>query len=241
MMCTFTIHTIQHNNMTFNGGKMLHIFKLTSNLYVDEFFNDAAKDALHNGKYYVKVDGVNHMVLKNGTNIELYARYDDKKGKIDPQNLPYGVMALCDGANPSEYKSLCQHHYYYKSCQDITGKMGKIYATLYKKIYTYFKEKPDGHYSIEVVGKKFQKTPGITSDAEICVHNDQLLDIKFQSYDNAKKYLLNDVCIEGVVIEHNGLYWKIRSNCFHKDNPYEKILKSQQIPDNFITPKVIML
>jgi hypothetical protein len=204
---------------TFNGGKMQHIFKLVDNLYVDEFYSEAARAALVKGSACVKVDGANHMVVKSDSGITLYQRFDSKSGEC-----PEGYIDLPDGKNESRYTSRERSHaYFYKPVDLETGKLRRIFAALVDQAAGYLDAKPFGQYSVEVVGRKFQKTPGIDKDAALAFHADQCLHLEPQvrSYQGLRSYLLDQVCIEGVVLEHEGIFWKVRSNCFEKKCPFE--------------------
>ena len=204
---------------TFNGGKMQHIFRLVDNLYVDEFSSDAAQAALKSGIACVKVDGANHMVTKTDSGITLYQRYDSKSG-----HRPGGFIDLPDGKNESRYTSQQQTHaYFYKPVELETGKLRRTYAALVDQVAEHLRAQPCGHYSVEVVGHKFQKTPGVDRDAALAFHAEQCLQLQpsVRSYQGIRSFLLTQVCIEGIVLEHEGVFWKVRSNCFAKDCPFE--------------------
>lgn len=224
--------------MSFNGGKMEHIFALKDNLYTDEYVNPAAEAALRNGKYFYKIDGANHMLNKkaDGT-VRLYERYDAKDG-ICPAN---GVD-LPTGMNASKYQSKQQcHTYYYMPTWTKTGKLSKIYDRLQVTAENKLADEPPGYYSVEVVGRKFQRTPGVDSDGALALHNEQAIgDRKFDNYQSIRTYLLEEICVEGLVIEHHARYWKVRSDCFDKRCSFVQLKKGgSTLPDNFITPTVI--
>lgn len=84
----------------FNSGKMSHIFQIRDNLYLPDFTNDEAKKALENGRFFYKIDGQNGAIIKeeNG-DLLLVTRYDDKKGKLNPLELPKGYLSLSEGNN----------------------------------------------------------------------------------------------------------------------------------------------
>ncbi len=186
---------------TFNGGKMQHIFILVDNLYVDEFYSETAAAALEKGAAWVKVDGANHMVSKSDSGTRMYQRYDSKSGE-----RPEGYIDLPDGKNEHRYTSQQRcHTYYYKPVELETGKLRGIYATLVDQAAVHLCDEPCGQYSVEVVGRKFQRTPGVDRAAALAFHADQCLELEpsVRSYGGIRSFLLNRVCIEGIVLEHS--------------------------------------
>ena len=222
--------------MEFNGGKMAHIFKLVDNLYVKEFSEEGAESAFLHGRYYVKVDGANHMIIKNSDDeVELYARYD-----VGEREMPATCIPIPAGKNGMTYVSRQKTHtYYYKPTRYIEGKLAKVYDILQRAAADYVNDKPPGHYSVEVVGRKFQNTPGVDCDGALAVHSQQTISVdqELRTFTNIRRYLLEAVCIEGVVVEHEGRFWKIRSNCFDKDCLFEKVKRGKaQLPATFLPP-----
>lgn len=202
--------------MGFNGGKMYHIFKIVNNLYINEFHSEEAKQAFLKGTFYIKVDGANGYHLDG----VLYERYDDRKGKLDPDNLPEGIICIPEGNNPSKYEG---HSYYYSKLDKNTSskKLKKLYTQLYDKL----DEEEEKNGTIELVGPNFQQTPGFTENMII---NHTTLYFEFpheRTFENVKKFLL-DGFEEGIVIEHKGKYWKIRANVF--DTPGNKKCKYER-------------
>jgi hypothetical protein len=221
------------SEFAFNGGKMQHIFKMENNLYTPEFSSECAKAALLCGRYFVKIDGSNHMVMKHASGaLSLYARYDVKS----TERIPNTCMELPAGGNPARYTSNHkEHHYCYRPVENVTGKMANMYGRLLRAAQSRFAHEPPGHYSVEVVGRKFQRTPGVDADAALAVHADQeLTDVRLSTYADARTYLLDTVCAEGIIVEHAGVYWKLRSNCFDKECSFDGIKGSSDLPANFV-------
>jgi hypothetical protein len=202
--------------MTFNGGKQLHIFKISDNIYQNDFFSDESKEAFEKGIYYIKIDGSNGY-FQDGL---LYERYDDRKGKLNPNELPEGYMTIPNGENSSYYE---KHKYYYKLLnKNVTEKkLKKMYNNLYSQVEDSMK-----NGSIEYIGPKYQATPGFTKDLFV-FHRNLTIEIspQIRTYESLKEYLLSGV-MEGVVIEHKGKYWKIRANVFDKNCKYERFKKA---------------
>ena len=134
----------------------------------------------------------------------------------------------------------------------------------------------EGYLSVELIGKKFQKTPGVYVDAAIALHCEQRLDLVAdpttsaaagikegidissdndieelkigiqdrkievvqlpRTFDGMKDFLLSRN-VEGVVVEHNGIFWKIRSNLMDVDCLFEKDRSNAIPPTKFYTPK----
>lgn len=214
---------------------MQHIFKLVNNLYVNEFSDDMAASAFHQGRFFVKVDGANHMIVKESDAVELYARYD-----VGSKEIPADCISIPAGRNGATYESRQKvHTYCYKPTSYVTGKLATLYDELRLHAAEYVKDKPSGHYSVEVVGRKFQRTPGVDCDGALAIHSEQVLDVDCRSFEAIKRFLLEVISIEGVVVEHKGQYWKIRSNCFDKDCPFEKVKRGKlERPINLIPPRL---
>ena len=134
----------------------------------------------------------------------------------------------------------------------------------------------DGYLSVELIGNKFQQTPGVYVDAAIAIHCEQRLDVLAdpttpaagrmeegvdvsldkdieelkvgtqemknqvvalpRTFDGMKDFLLSRN-VEGVVLEHNGTFWKIRSNLMDVDCLFEKDRSNAIPPTKFYTPK----
>ena len=74
----------------------------------------------------------------------------------------------------------------------------------------------DNFMTVEWVGRKFNKTPGVDADIALCVHHEQVpLTNVPREFSELRTWLMEQG-IEGVVVEHRGVYWKVRTDCFHK-------------------------
>ena len=82
----------------------------------------------------------------------------------------------------------------------------------------------------------------------LAFHADQnhlgLTDAARSGFDGCRSFLLDERCVEGIVLEHEGVYWKIRSNCFDKRCDFETLLKSMRgthpvYPPTFVPPVVV--
>jgi hypothetical protein len=204
-------------------------------LYKNEYYNTEAREAVEFGTYFVKVDGANHIIKKKDGVINLYMRYDDKRGFYKKDSLPFNMLNL------SEYTSSVHHSYYYKSCADTQGKLEKVYSRLTRIAEKAFNAHPDGEYSVEIVGSKFQRTPGVDSSAEIALHSDQNIEVdldkrNFKGIDE----LLQMYCIEGFIIQYNKKYWKVRSNCYDKKCIFEMVKCGKvPVPENLLKPVLL--
>lgn len=213
----------------FNGGKMQHVFMFENSQYKDTFTSNEAKEAFQNGKYYVKIDGSNGMIMKtNDGNLLPYTRYDIR-GKHGEIKVAEGVENILEGMNPSQYGN---HNYFYKLVdKNARKKQGKINTKMYDLLETHQDHINDiipetGRLSIEWVGNKFNKTPAINVDVAFCIHHEQEYsfqdDTKPQNFQEMRNYLLNNISVEGFVLSHNGKFWKIRSNMFDRDCKFSK-------------------
>jgi hypothetical protein len=229
--------------MAFNGGKMFHIFKLRDDhTYLPEFDWFYSKEVLENCEFYMKIDGANHCLFKENDQWIVGERYDDKKEKFN-NGIPPDFRSLPIGSNSYQHHI---HHYYYHLLYP--EKAGKKKRKIIEKMYALIEEKKeiidklanDNKYlTFEAVGKKFNKTPGIDEDVDIAIHCMQTLNYTGpRTFEGIQKYLLEEVCIEGIVVEYQGRYWKIRSDCFDKKCAFSQIRK-RGIPNNFIEPVLL--
>ena len=203
--------------MNFNGGKMQHVFQWEPDhkSYQDVFTNDESKEALEKGELFVKIDGSNHCFIKQDDVWVPHARLDDR-GKDVP-----GTVALPDGSNASAYGT---HRYTYRPLRaDVSGKSQKRINARLLELTEAYSEKIDtlaqgeSHLTFEAVGRKFQRTPGVDADVHIAVHCEQeLKDDVERSFSGVRDFLEQHAC-EGVVVKHDGLYWKILSKGFGID------------------------
>jgi hypothetical protein len=240
--------------MAFNGGKMMHIFEIKDNLYTPQFYSPEAKEALENGHVYIKIDGSNAL-LKNTDGVwSLYSRYDDTRGRftdLEESKLPEDIITLPDGKNISTYDSGSKHHsYFYKlrkrPLDTDKGKLAKLNRTLYKiidgeEMQDFLSASGTVWLTVELVGKKFNATPGVREMCGIAPHKSQTVSIQNQdrTYQGMKELLLSST-VEGYVIEWKGVFWKIRSNCFDKNCTFEVAKKTREWRAD-MKPRVIFL
>jgi hypothetical protein len=105
----------------------------------------------------------------------------------------------------------------------------------------------DGYLSVELIGNKFQKTPGVDNDVAIAIHCEQRIEfaverenvdknidkltsevkdfnnrmVIFPRSFNGLKDLLSSKNVEGIILEHNEIFWKIRSNLMNRGCLFE--------------------
>lgn len=226
--------------MSFNGGKMNHIFKMTDDmLYIDECSSEQAQTALLNGVYYFKHDGSNHRIVNEEGQWYIEARYDDRRGKYD-NTLPEGVFPICDGANPSSVwdGEKRTHNYYYTRLERVVDgkKAQKIRNAIYN-IVDRIADRLNGqnYITCELVGKKFNKTPGIDSDVEIAIHAEQKCQFDGERSFVGIRTFLEEIDVEGLVIEHDGKYWKLHTEKFWPEC-WWKTRKGE--PKNLVSPVI---
>ena len=213
---------------------MEHIFEITEtqptptskrgvNVYSSRFSCPEAQEALEKGTFYWKVDGACGMVRYNSEEdeLEVYERQDTRGREASEDLVP-----LRPGENQHEYGKDKDRHTYFMRKVAITDEDGKKQKKIKAAILDVLKANrdvlisacrehgKDGWLSVELVGTKFQKTPGVEDEVAIALHKDQNLIIDGdlpRSYDEAKKFL-GQRSVEGIVVEWNGRYWKLRSN-----------------------------
>jgi hypothetical protein len=181
-----------------------------------------------------------------------------KNKKGDLEDVSDYFIELPDGENLKEYGTdKHKYHYFYEKQARVTkdkstyNKTDKMLVKLYDMVDTAVRENRlelTDFQTVEMIGDKFQKTLGVDKDVAMAVHKDQQIEIpdEQRNYDGIKKFLLEDKCTEGIVIEHKNRYWKIRSNCFDKNCEYEKLSKqwlkdrkNTVIPGNYIGPVIL--
>jgi hypothetical protein len=170
-----------------------------------------AKVALECGTILLKIDGSNGMIITgdDGT-FHPYERLDTK-GK----EIPSRCTALPEGSNPDAYKG---HSYCHEPISlEVEGKKLKNRNQAMLDVVERHEDRLlsfGNTISIAWYGKKFQKTPGVPHDVAIAVHADQVCEEDFDlTQDGVRDFLLNsDPPIEGVIVEHKGKYWKVRSD-----------------------------
>jgi len=219
--------------MSFNNGKMEHIFQIDrkTNLYKKEFTNQTAQKAFLNGTRYIKIDGQSGAIWKRKEgDVVLLTRYDDRRNRFK-NGIHDGYISLFDGGNPNTY---CGHNYYYKIWErPATTAKNKGQPKILRELYSQLDSMKNidqllgirKFMSVEYVGEKFQKTLGILGN-KFMIHSEQLVEKSSplgsaKSFEEVKHAICSNV-IEGLVIEYEGIYYKIRQNCFTKNGIFEK-------------------
>ena len=210
------------NFPSFNGGKMMHVFEFdeTTRLYTTRAISSDALEALEKGRLFYKIDGSNGMILKeeadenDGIELRAFQRLDTR-GRPPPEHC----VPLPNGLNTDSYEG---HSYCYEPIlADVAGKKARkrneAMLALVQKHAAYLSSFGDV-VSIEWVGKKFNKTPGVPHDVAIAIHEEQIFEEVIQrDYEGLRSFLLDrDPPIEGIIIEFRGTYWKVRADCFDR-------------------------
>jgi hypothetical protein len=206
----------------FNGGKMAHIFEFDKDtgLYAETIASAEAEAALQRGKVFYKIDGSNGMLIR-GKNGELttFQRLDTR-GRPTPEVC----VSLPQGPNADVYEG---HSYCYKPISaNVEGKKAKKMNQAMLDLVDKYKDHLlcYGEFvSIEWVGAKFNKTPGVPHDIAIAIHVDQSCNEEFDHcYEGLRNLLLRaDTPIEGLIFEFSGVYWKVRADCFDRNCPFK--------------------
>ena len=168
----------------------------------------------------------------------------DIRGKQTP---PPHCISLPAGRNMDTYDG---HSYYYEPIRlDVAGKKAKkrnqemiqIMEDHADYLLQIMDDTGTNFVSIEWVGTKFNKTPGVAHDVAMILHQDQLCDESMErSYEGIKSYLLGYNAwsghppVEGLVIEHNGVYWKLRADCFDRKCPFKTHPAAARAPVNIL-------
>jgi hypothetical protein len=197
----------------FNGGKMVHIFSFDETyLYLPSFESELAKEALEKGKLFYKIDGSNGLVQKGNDGLEAFQRLDTR-GRPPPETC----VPLPAGSNPDSYQG---HSYYYEPIRiDVKGKKARKRNELMLKAVQDHADhilKFGDCVTIEWVGLKFNKTPGVPHDVAIAIHSEQVCEEPLErNFEAVKSFLLeSDPPIEGLIVEYEGLYWKVVASGF---------------------------
>lgn len=238
---------------TFFGGKMFHCFENSNGfsdgddaqLYIKKL-KEGALEALSKGNWFVKIDGSNGLLIFNeeSKQYDLYRRYDDKKDKFKGEVQP-GYINLPPGKNPDVYESASASHKYYQQfiprpSLDTKGKEPAMWRELYSQIdkAQAMGKLVNKSYSIELVGKNFSGTPGVPTIG-IALHCDQVMEKPPLLPNTEEEWylyfyeLFEKMCAEGIIVEYQGLYWKIRADLFRKDSAW-RLGKELAIPPNLI-------
>ena len=203
-------------------------------LYIDECFSKEAEEALKHGVTYTKVDGSNGYKLGR----LLYRRYDDRKGKLDKENLPEGIIRLptngtdgdnIGGSNPDAYEG---HNYFYKLLDLEDESIGKKERKQLAQLYAHLNEVSGGEPetledgSIELVGPAFNKTPGFERN-QFVFHRNLEMKLPCERTFAAIKEWLPKQPIEGIIFEYRGVYWKVRADVFDRQCAFATMRKSK--------------
>lgn len=217
---------------------MQHIFQFsdeTRRYETDGSFSSAeAEEALLHGTLFYKVDGSNGMIQvihdDNGELIlRIFQRLDTKGKEVDDklkaqQNIGAAdILPLPPGKNPSAYAG---HSYVYSeiTTEGIKGKkainMKRAQQEVVEKHKDIIVAYGEEWISVEWVGEKFNKTPNVPHPVALAIHREQRVENELaleRSYEGMRQYLVEDCVdqpVEGFVLEHGGVYWKVRADCF---------------------------
>lgn len=209
----------------FNGGKMFHIFGIKDGAYTGEFSSTGAQDAFEYGDVFHKVDGSNGAIELIDGVYTLLTRFDDKKGRVDATDPTYKTLKV---GNVSEYESdngrkKVSHHYFLKKVvrpvPNESGKDAKIRREMYRVLdlaieggnETLSLMREGDRVSCEIIGKKFNKTPGVDEDVNIAIHCEQTVYFPERSISSVRDFLSINNC-EGLIFNLGGICYKVRSN-----------------------------
>lgn len=235
--------------MSFNGGKMRHIFKTEKDLsggdsdnamvYLPEWFCDEAKEAMNalgkGAEMYRKIDGSCGAILRGSDGrFTIYQRYDDKKGKIKDGDLPLGMINLPLGENTQVYgfeTEMHKHRYFFREIPRVDLKKGskitgndKISLGLYKIVDREDLKLEKDFYSVELCGPNFNRTPGVSENG-IALHEMQKVQIETPTLETPSEWFvwLTEYFTanrdEGIIVSHRGRYWKIHGYKFCPNLP----------------------
>ncbi len=191
---------------------MYHVWKTDKKTYFPEWFSDDACKAMSGlncgkSRAFRKIDGSCGAIMRDNSSSpwKVYQRYDNRKGKY---NEPFPVSFI-----PIPDKKGCDY-----LLREIS-KDDKNMGSLYDSINTTEAKLDKNFYSVELVGNNFNKTPGVVNNW-IAIHEHQKVLVDFpclttidEWFDWMKDYFTTHHD-EGLVIEHNGCYWKIHGSKF---------------------------
>jgi len=157
--------------------------------------------------------------------LAVYER-QDTRGKEPTEDL----VPLVSGANTDRYGEGTKKHSYFmrkvvlhksdgKKQKKIKQALVDVVERNRKELIEAIKTHGDssGCLSVELVGQKYQKTPGVDVPVALMLHCEQnVIPAKGASlprtYDEVKAFLASYVA-EGIVVEWEGEFWKILSSC----------------------------
>ncbi|CAB9520700.1 expressed unknown protein [Seminavis robusta] len=246
----------------FNGGKMLHIFAFNDDNRKYEtdgtFTNPAAEEALCHGTLFYKIDGSNGMVqVVNDDTLKIYQRLDTRGKEPDNQLIP-----LPDGKNATEYPG--HSYYYNEILENVQGKRlikrNRAMIDIVDRHRTTFLAFGQEWISVEWIGTMFNSTPNVPHPIAVAIHQEQRVEMEQHSteenggdangtkngqsapgiqrtYAGMRKFLIEDCAeqpVEGLIIEHEGVYWKVKSDGFLLpegiSNPFKKNRENSRPP-----------
>jgi hypothetical protein len=203
-------------------------------------------------RVYTKIDGsCGALIRGEDGRYEIWQRFDDKKNrfqngeKIEPGYRKLPDVLGVDSGNPSVYRNtgITTHRYYLKHLpRNPEGKFEKrIAKELYGVLDQTIANLDRDFYSVEIVGVNFNRTPGVEGNS-IAVHSRQQTTLEnlptcdtsqagvkaLQDY--LRVYFTRDVPegflnAEGLIFEHQGVYWKVRSDKVTKVAEMKKAYK----------------
>lgn len=220
----------QQQLRNFNGGKMQHLFAVPREqkhrFYLPEFVSKEAEAALCSGKarFFLKIDGSCGALIREKGTWTLYQRYDDAKNRFKESGLPANHIPLPqDCENKADREG---HHYSFRRlARPVPGSKlkgeDKWVAELYAALdVAKLDDLPDFN-SVELVGPNYNRTPGVARN-NLALHSEQVLEKAPPVLDSAEAWLLwlekffapagDAVLHEGLVLEHEGRWWKIRAD-----------------------------
>jgi hypothetical protein len=200
----------------FSGGKMSHIFEMDAktHLYTNTYTSHEAEEALVHGTYYTKIDGSNGLLVWEDGEIKAYRRHDCR-GKA--KGTPAKHIPLPPGRNPSVVPG---HQYFYEEVdRQAKKKAGKLNRSIYDVVSRHYQHLAaelklrDGFMTVELVGTKFNRTPGVEADVAMILHHEQECMVMNRTFAGVRAWI-EAHGTEGLVVEHRGVFWKIRGNLF---------------------------
>lgn len=220
----------------FFGGYIPHCFKnIDDSMYAPKL-NEGAYEALLNGRWFTRLDGASGVLIYNdeSKSYDLYQRYDDKNNKF--QGVPpKGYINLPQSKNPSVYKGRYVTHRYYLRFQPRPPSKGRgskgVEASIWRNLYLQIDQahregkfndsqnNPVLYHAIELVGKNFSTKPRLSenrlilqSEHEKCIpvwngeRTERTVDEQF--YEHFLNYF-KTVSYNNIIVEYEGLYWRI--------------------------------
>ena len=209
----------------FNCGKMEHIFEYVrrdkGSYYIDEFTSEDARQAFEEGEFYLKIHGECGLI-----DVQANKAYRRNQSKIIPENnssLPSFANVQCP--NPTVYRDeVYSLEEIPTSIEEIEKlKLGKKQKKMFiERANAYQTYKKEDHEkfiqrSVEWIGTKIQRTPGVIDQASFIIHEnmnvkkiEQLNSKLLRSFENLK-FTFSEFIIEGFVIADKRLDFVYKS------------------------------